>query len=282
MATVTQVNARILELIDKGYESTQIVDILREEEQRRDEPKDEVELFPDAIRIAAQALAFRQAVIADAEQIYELLKEAYKSEVDGPEASLTADSKSSITKEDIVHYIEGQGYQFLLTEAPNGYGIESDGRIIGACCFSTDGESKRNGIVEGKLASVRYIGVLRQYQHCLVGARLLQKAETESLKKGCCRMMICIPSTRVSLGSWLERRDYFHGIDFPYPKTLQHTLINSDDIKLHAYLKELSEPKVGGTTTSNPSKSRKHMSPIWRMTSAAAHGDAAANIPDVD
>lgn len=90
MTTVTQVNARILELVEKGYESSQILAILKEEQELREDPhrldgeeEGEKETFPDAIRLIAQALAFRDAVDEDVEEVLKLLQDAYQCDIEG-------------------------------------------------------------------------------------------------------------------------------------------------------------------------------------------------------
>lgn len=272
MTTIPEVNARILDLVDKGYESGQIIDILREEEERKINPMEE-EVFPDAVRMTAQALAFRTAELSDVDDVYEVLRSAYLCEMNGDEAFLSA-STHNISKDEILKYISDSSYKFILLEAPNGYEIEHDGFVLGATCYSTDGESKKNGKVEGRLASIRYLGVRPKYQHCMVGHRLLSKIENDAKKAGCCRIMACVASTRNSITAWLDRRGYFHGATMPYPVAMTDNLLHKDTC-LHAYLKELDKVQEVGPQI----KGRANMSPIWRMA-ASATGEVP--IPDVD
>jgi hypothetical protein len=162
MTTVTEVNARILELVEKGYESSQIIEILRDDQEKVNEPV-ESETFPDSIRIISQAFATRRATPDDAHEIYELLKQAYECEINGDEAFLDK-SSASLTKEEVLNFITDGSFYFMVMEVPNGLDIEKDGMIIAVCCFSTDGESKRNGVVEGKLCSIRWMAVKLKYQ----------------------------------------------------------------------------------------------------------------------
>lgn len=267
MTTTTAVNARILELVEKGYESGQIVDILREEQEARELAKDEgpatstEEDFPDAIRIISQALATRKATPSDIDEVYALLKEAYDCESSGDEAFLHESSPPTVSKEAIEHLISDSAFTFLVMEIPNGLNIEKDGLIIGASCYSRDGESKRDGKIEGKLASVRYMGVLRRYQHLCVGRRLLSKVESEAIKDGCVRIMICIASSRERLMGWVEDRGYFHGANLPYPQSLGHTL-RDPDTHLCAFLKELVVVDSPKEVYGDPTKA--HLPPQWR------------------
>lgn len=156
-------------------------------------------------------------------------------------------------------------YRLKVLEVPQGHGIERDGIIIGVTCFSTDGESRRNGVVEGTLASVRWLAVLPKYKHLLVGSRLLLKVEEEARRANCYRIMLCVASTRTSVIKWLERRDYFMGRSLPFPSLSPgHSLI-SEDTCLLAYLKELGSGAEKQMKLDEDPK-RKHLSPIWRMS----------------
>jgi hypothetical protein len=105
-----------------------------------------------------------------------------------------------------------------------------------------------------------------------VGRRLLKKVEEEATKAGCCRLMICIPSTRTTLAMWLERKEYFHGATLPYPGSLGHTLLK-EDVELLAFLKKLG-PNISCAMDNRPEPepehhakmvSNSHLPPIWRM-----------------
>lgn len=101
------------------------------------------EHFPDEIRIIAQALAFREAVTeSDFVSILAVLAIAYSAETHGLESFRIGDS---VTDQNLNDLRSNKSYHWLVVECPNGQGVEADGAILGACCFSTDGVSRRNG-----------------------------------------------------------------------------------------------------------------------------------------
>jgi hypothetical protein len=101
------------------------------------------ENFPDEIRIIAQALAFHEAATeADFVSILAVLAMAYSAETFGLESFRSGDSISSQNLNDLR---KDKSYHWLVCECPNGQGVEADGAILGACCFSADGISRRNG-----------------------------------------------------------------------------------------------------------------------------------------
>ncbi len=110
------------------------------EESKPVEYSNDNEHFSDKIQIAAQPLAFRNATNTDIRQIIMILKLAYDCEVHGSESFRSAPviSFDSIDLSD-------QSYTWLVVEVPSGRGIEADGALIGVCCYSTDGISRKNG-----------------------------------------------------------------------------------------------------------------------------------------
>ena len=152
--------ARILELAERGFDPAEIIRILAEEDEPREAPSEET--FPPSVRVIAQAFACRQATVKDLDELYSLLNRAYRSDWDGDEAYLAP--SSGISREAILQYISSDAYRFLVFEVPRGFEIEEDGTIVATCCFSTDGESKRDGVAEGALCSIRWLAVHEKYQ----------------------------------------------------------------------------------------------------------------------
>lgn len=263
---------RILDLAEKGFEPTDILRILEEEQ----EVKAEEEPIPDNIRIIAQAFACRPAGAKDLEELFSLLSGAYASESSGEEAFLEP-SSSSVSREIVLQYISDESYQFLVFEIPKGFGIEKDGMIIAACCFSTDGVSRRNGQTEGSLCSIRWLAVHESYQKLRVGRRVLSKVEEQASRCGCCRVMVCVPSSRVSVIDWLERRGYFVGAHIPYPSSLGHQLLG-DEVCLWALLKQLEE-HASPDFNSEGVPSSLSLPPLWRTSRKT---DESAVILDAD
>ena len=122
-----------------------------------------------------------------------------------------------MTLESVSALFHDPTYSWQVVEAPSGRDVERDGVILGACCYSTDGLSRRNGEVEGNLGSMRYFGVLPRFHGVCVGRRLLHRVETLMTQAGCVRAMACVPSTRSSMHAWLERRGYRQAGASSYP-----------------------------------------------------------------
>ena len=133
---------RILTLVESGSLPNEIIAQLSAEKQSADEPF-ENENFSDQIKIISQALAFRTPISSELPALLELLNNAYKAEIVGPECFRQG---PVFSVDEIAVMLADPTYKWLIVEAPNGRGVISDGSIIGCCCFSTDGVSRRNGL----------------------------------------------------------------------------------------------------------------------------------------
>lgn len=102
------------------------------------------ESFPQEIRLIARALAYRQASLEDLEQLEALLNKAYKVELEGTEAF--RGDQQAVSTESITYHLTEASYQWLVIEAPAGQTAEPEGTILGACCYSTDGNYRMKGI----------------------------------------------------------------------------------------------------------------------------------------
>jgi hypothetical protein len=127
------------------------------------------------------------------------------------------------------------------------------------------------GVAEGHLGSIRYMGILPQYQHVLIGQRFLSKIETLMKKADCCRSMVCIPDIRRSMSSWIERRGYYNVKTCPYPaNAVGHVLVKPTQLIMYVkslVAEELEEEEDNNTFSSNtnqPSSENKHLPPVWR------------------
>ncbi len=171
------------------------------------EGPDEEETFTDEIKIISQALAFRRAEPDDLMEIMRLLNTAYSVETsDGGEESFRNGDGMSV--EVAIRLFDDKSYEWLVVEAPNGQEAVKDGTLLGVCVYSTDGVSRRNGEVEGKLGSIRILAVLPHFHGYCIGLRLLKRVESNMCKAGCVRSLACIPSVRSSLEKWFENRGY--------------------------------------------------------------------------
>lgn len=101
------------------------------------------ESFPQEIRLIARALAYRQASLEDLEQLEVLLNKAYKAELEGTEAF--RGDQQAVSTESITYHLTEASYQWLVIEAPAGQTAEPEGTILGACCYSTDGNYRMKG-----------------------------------------------------------------------------------------------------------------------------------------
>jgi hypothetical protein len=141
--------ARIHDYVEyQGMSSTEVLEKIQSETFEKLTLKEDLsrgvsETIPEEIKVISQALAYREALPEDLTDIYNILNQAYREEVEGEEAFRLA---PVITKESVEQYlIHDKSYHWLVIETPNGYNVESDGAIIGVCCYSSDGISKRNG-----------------------------------------------------------------------------------------------------------------------------------------
>jgi len=239
---------QVTSLIEKGLTPEDIAKTLILDNERRELIKtgdiyESDEEFPDEIRLIAQALCYRNGTIDDINDIKKLLNNAYKYELINNNNSKCNEGfrkdKEAITNDTILELFE-QSYKWLIVEAPNGHNIEIDGVILGVCCYSTDGISRKNGEIEGYLGSIRLFGVLPRYHGLFIGLRMLKRVETEMLKLKCCRSMVCIPSSRISIINWIVRRGYIKTGAHPYPsKQLDHDVV-IENLQLIVYLKPLN------------------------------------------
>jgi len=220
--------AKLMDLVESGVNPLDIAKTLADEAElaaleELEGPPDE-ETFAREIKIIAQALAYRKAEPADLQEIMALLNNAYKAEVEGLEAFREG---PSLNVELFIELFEDATYQWLVCEAPSGRGVEKDGVILGVCIFSVDGVSRCNGMVEGKLGSIRLFGVLPRFHGVCIGLRLLQKTEQVMFKAGCVRSMACTSSTRKRVATWLARRGYRLAGTSPYPaEAMGHVLLS--------------------------------------------------------
>lgn len=133
-------------MVEGGYGADEIATALQEISDLKAlqaTEGDKVERFPDEIRIIAQALAFRSTRAATHfEEVLGILSSAYSAEVIGLESFRDGES---INKEALANLFRDDSYEWIMVECPNGQGVEPDGAIIGVCCFSTNGISRRNG-----------------------------------------------------------------------------------------------------------------------------------------
>eukprot|EP01031_Cornospumella_fuschlensis_P045764 gene45764-56014_t len=218
MNAFPEVQAKIRGAVEaEGLNPEEVMRRLHEEAELQllgDEAPD-ADHIPSHIYIIAQALAYRSAIPEDESELHGLLNEAYRDEIEGPESFRTGEA---VSRDEVNFYLNSPNFNWILAEAPNGHGIEKDGILLGACCFSTDGVSRRNGLEEGRLGSLRYFAVRKAYQGLCVGRRLLEKAQDQIFREArCCRVMACVPDTRGLVMKWLGRRGFVLVRAAPYP-----------------------------------------------------------------
>ncbi len=145
-----KIMAQMMEMVEAGMDPESIAKKLQAE-HRGEADDSEEEVFPDEVRVVSQALAFRNACNADKESIFSLLSVAYAAEVSGPESFRSAPAVGPHELDSLFSLGEGgedTPYQWLVVEAPSGKDVESDGCLLGACCYSVDGVSRRNGVLD--------------------------------------------------------------------------------------------------------------------------------------
>lgn len=94
-------------------------------------------------RQASQALAYRDATTEDEEVIVRIINAAYAPEVSGQEAFRVG--PGTVTRGEVQALLACPAHQWLLLELPRGRNIETDGTVLGVCCYTTDGVCRKNG-----------------------------------------------------------------------------------------------------------------------------------------
>jgi len=245
--------SKIIGMAESGHFAEDIGKTLAEEnylhdlEKVGDRDSNDVENFPNEIKLIAQALCFRKGSLGDIAIIHKVLNAAYIDEI----KSVSNDTKQEVFRRDMeavtYEYIENlfgqesESLKWLIVEAPNGHGIENDGAMLGACCYSVDGLSKCNGSVEGFLGAIRMFGILPRYRGLCIGFRLLQKVELEMRRAKCVRSMVSIPSPRLSMQTWIQRRGYIKGGSVSYPSNYLKHNITYDNVDLVIFLRSLND-----------------------------------------
>lgn len=266
--------AKLMDLIEGGLDPEQIIQHFKKEDEKKAledvEGDDSDEVFPDEVKIISQALAYRDASSDDIVELHNLLNTAYRPEIMGNESFRIGEGVSITSIQDT---FKDRSFKWIVVEAPSGKGIELDGVILGAVCFSVDGVARKEGVVEGTLGSIRYIGVLPRYHGFCVGRRLLERAETHIFKESCCKVMLCIPSTRTSAMDWVERRGYTEAGYARYPAAgLGHTLKeNVEEVQLVRFVKSRDSVLIESASANQAP------SGAWHLKSKPGQALQAAN-----
>lgn len=259
-----QLAAELQGLIESGMNPDQLIEHFRQQDERKRAEEEEPtapERFPEEIKLIAQAFAYRKPDSSDVKDIHALLNAAYMDELKGPEAFRESSSQEAVSLDTIQCLFLDASYQWLVMENPAAGGSVFDAdssSLIGACCYSTDGVSRRNGEVEGSLGSIRFFGILPNYRGLCVGQRLLGKVEDLMFNKGnCCRAMVCLPSARVELLAWVQRRNYLLVGSSSYPaRSIGQVLKdNRSDVELVRLIK--SKPSLHSKNNIADDKEKK-------------------------
>jgi GNAT superfamily N-acetyltransferase len=262
--------AKLMTYIESGLNPDEIIAKFKSDDESK-ELDSEKEIFPGEIKLISQALAYRKANNTDLNELFDLFLAAYHDEIDGAESFRKGNAISISVLKDL---LGDPSYKWLIVEAPSGREIERDGVILGACCYSTGGVSRRNGniflffsfvfnlllsqllsgVIEGALGSIRLFGVLPRYRGLCIGRRLLQKLEDVVFAAGCCRLMVCVPSPRITMLAWIERRHYIRLGSCRYPAdSVGHELKFPTSVDLVQFVKTkpslLSENSIADDKT---------------------------------
>lgn len=132
---------KIMSLVESGLTPEEIVKTVTAEMDHSEGGLEES--FTSELKLVSQALAFRRPSISDTCEITSVLNEAYMAEIKGRESFREG---VGIDKRTIESIFCDDSYKWIVVESPNGQGIVNDGAIIGVCCYSTDGVSRKNGI----------------------------------------------------------------------------------------------------------------------------------------
>lgn len=207
--------------------------------------------------------------IKEKKKIYQLLRDAYRTEILGPESFR---SGLSLTLEEFDQVYNDPDYHWLLAITPNGYEVVDNDEIIAVCCYTRDGIMRINGKEQvGKLISIRYLASLSflRYPHGAkqienwVNKRYGYRCGTRLLKKIIDNIILenssfpsnsndrhdwvnlPIVSTRDSLFAWAGNEGFEPISAFPYPKSLNHKLKENlnEEVLLVNCVTQLSKDK---------------------------------------
>jgi N-acetylglutamate synthase-like GNAT family acetyltransferase len=221
----------------RGLESDQLLKELHDEAERKlmsdndsyrgsiQDIEEDTETVREDINLISRAMAYRMATSHDLPKLHKLLNASYKPEIEGNEA-FRSDS-DAIATETLEFYLTLQsGYKWTLLEVPSQSTCEKEGTILGACCFTTEGRARSNFNSQESLqaGSIRFLGIIPKYLGLCLGRRLLSKVESQMREDGCKVSLANIPSTRISMIDWIQRRGYDPVAEVSYPfEALNHT-----------------------------------------------------------
>lgn len=131
--------------------------------------------------------------------------------------------------------------------------------ILGAACFNTDGYFRASSEVRENLGSIRYLAVLPRYQGFCLGRRLLERVEHMIFSSSCSKIMVCVPSCRLSIVEWMQRRGYDAYGEVKYPAAgVRHVLKDScQNVVLVRFLKDQSHAHAAAVAVNTMSSSRR-------------------------
>jgi hypothetical protein len=142
--------AKLMTLIESGLNPDEIIAKFKSDDESK-ALDSEKEVFPGEIKLISQALAYREASSVDLNELFDLFLGSYDDEIAGAESFRKGNAISISVLKDL---LGDDSYKWLIVEAPSGREIERDGVILGACCYSTSGVSRRNGDFFGDLLAV--------------------------------------------------------------------------------------------------------------------------------
>lgn len=80
----------------------------------------------------------------DVDVIVRIINAAYEQEVTGAEAF--REGPGTVSGPQVKELLSSESpYQWVLLEVPCGMNIETDGTVLGVCCYATDGVCRKNG-----------------------------------------------------------------------------------------------------------------------------------------
>ena len=135
---------RVLNLIESGLSSDELISTIHSDNIDKNEKKQE-EHFSDEIRLISQAFSFRKPNNDDKMMIYKLICDGYHDEISHVHEESFRDGQIISFELFDDMFQENSCYQWIIMECPCGKDVLEDGSIIGVCCFSTDGLSRKNG-----------------------------------------------------------------------------------------------------------------------------------------
>ena len=201
----------------------------------------------EEIKTIARALAFRDATAEDVAVLERLVNSAYSDERSGQPEGFNG--QPCTDSEMISAMVQDPDCEWLLVEEPLAEEtLQERPRILGCCCYSVGGAA---AATPDKTGAIRLLAVDPLFRGLCVGRRLLMRVKSLMERRGCARMLCCIPEHRQSMRKWAKRRGFQEVGTANYPEEISRSF--SRPTSLVVVSQDLTPPGGVGSTAATAS-----------------------------